>query len=177
VAFQEHPKLKEAKMNDKDKVFDQETEIPKTYDAAYISSLRAECAKRRIELKETQAEAARLQTEVDAHEAGQESPTLIAARERMERAEKALAGKNREWDELQLKEKVQKEARRLGALDGDAVFKLMDLEADDLEMEIRRTLDKHPVLIDKKAGPPLPLGPFEVTAEDLSKLGDDGGGK
>ncbi len=161
-------------MNDKDKVFDQEVEIPKTYDAAYISSLRAECAKRRIELKETQAEAERLQAKVDAHEAGEEDPELKAARERMERAEKALAGKNREWDELELKAKVISMAERMGYHNGEDAYKLISLDGD-IDLELRRTLSKHPGLKKPGTADPLPLGPYEVSAEDLKKLSGDGG--
>lgn len=156
-----------------DEVYDQEVEIPKTYDESYIRRLRGECAKRRIELREVEAEKARLEAKIEAHERGEENPELVAARERLERAEQDLADLNREWEETQLKEKIQNEAKRLGAVDGDAVYKLMNLEADDLGREIRRVLDEHPYLRDPKSGPPMPLGRYEVTQADLDMLGDN----
>ena len=157
-----------------DKVFDQETDVPKTYDQEYISKLRSECAKRRLELRDVEAEKERLEAKVDAHEAGEEDPELVAARERLERAEKALSDRSREWDELQLKAKVISKAEGMGYYNGEDGYKLVDL-AGDIDLELRRVLAKHPGLKKPGTADPLPLGPFNVSAEDLGKLGGDGG--
>lgn len=136
-----------------------EVSQPKTYDESYIKELRGEAASYRIERNDLRKTVEELGNKIKGFEDGNKSE-VEKITERAATAERALADKEREIAEAQIRSKVISEASKLNIVDLDAAYKLLDMsQIDENPASVKKALtslikDK-PFLV-KSNQPPSP---------------------
>ena len=141
---------------------------PKRFDAAYIRSLKAECARYRLALRDKKAEAADLEVQLEALQSGP-SVEVLEARESLARTERELADREDE----QKKTAVLKEAERLGFRNPTDAYRLLD--TDDPKTARQSLMDmaqSNPNMVERPAVPTPgvggpPITPPKPTATEL----------
>lgn len=137
---------------------DTEGTEPKTFDEAYVKGLRGEAASNRIAAKEAKEQVEALTAQVNGFKDKDKSELEKATEERT-RLERELEDAKKATAEIMVKSQVFAEAGKLGIIDPDAAFRLLDLSEID-DKGVRKALDKlvkeKPYLLKSESPPPAP---------------------
>lgn len=137
----------------------QTTEVKKTFDEGYVGELRKEAAGYRVERNDLKKQVEALTGEIQGFK-DQNKTELEKITERAATAERALADKDREIAEAQMRTNITSVASRLNIVDPDAAYKLLDMSLiDDDPKSVKKALEslvkEKPFLL-KVSGPPSP---------------------
>lgn len=132
---------------------------PKTFDEAYVRELRAEAKAYRLNLREAEKSVEALTGKVKKYEEGTKSEVERITEEKAA-LERALADKDREITESQIRAKVVSEAAKLNIVDIDAAYRLLDLSLIDEDPKsvtsaLKSLVKEKPYLL-KTSAPPTP---------------------
>jgi len=145
---------------------------PKRFDAAYIRSLKAECARYRLALRDKKAEAADLEVQLEALQSGP-SVEVLEARESLARFERELA----DLEDEQKKTAIMSTASEMGVIDPASAYRLLDESQVSDPQNVKNALidlvRENPYLVEHGPPPPTPgvggppLKPPKPTATEL----------
>ena len=127
---------------------------PKSYDESYVKELRGEAAGYRVERNDLRKRVEELDTKLKSFEDANKSE-VEKATERAAKAESALADKEREIAEAQMRYKIAAEAQKLNIVDPDAAYKLLD----------RSLIDEDPGSVKKALASLIKEKPFLVASQ------------
>ncbi len=150
---------------------------PETFDAAYVKQLRQEAAEYRKKLRELEAKA----------KADDEAKLSEAERLQKKLAELELgqAERERERQERTVKYEIRLAAQKMGVIDDDAAYRLLDpaaLEFDDdgmptnTERVLKDLIARRPYLVgggSSSAANPVTQRAGRLTLEDVKKMSQD----
>jgi len=151
-----------------------------SFDADYVKGLRAEAADWRTKLRDAEKRVEALAAKVKAHEDSQKSE-LERLTDEKARLESEVTARDRQLAEMVVKTAVTSEATRMGIIDPDAAYALIDMNLLDVDgasvkgvkKALERLIKDRPYLIEQTPPPPTPgLGGQPVKGPKAKNIDD-----